>query len=250
MKQEDIGTAILKALTTEQAAMLLDAVFSSISPRQTEGFLAGLPADIGRTVAAILDGGTKSAGQPARQVSDAKLLELWQLLWDEWDNCVSELGDEEGRYAYQDRHWEPACFDSAALAADLDKIAEKLLPLLQTIHQDGSVELDVFATAIDAVEDGIDGFPDWMQGDEMEVSFGPTVTRCLLEWEKLHAEVIEIDENQEDYNWRKYVLASKILGSETILAKTGTRGNCSRKRSNARSNTSISQKKRNGKCLL
>jgi hypothetical protein len=189
--QKALGTAITKSLTLEQTATLLDAVFLLISPAQSEKILAGLPADIARTVAGILGSGTNTDRFEIRQASSAKNLEIWHGLWADWDAHIAELGDEDGSYARQDQHWEPPYFDTSALSDDLEKAAEKMLDLLETIYQSGAEEPDVFAAAIDAIEEGINSFPEWMQGaDDGELVLGPFATQCLLGWEKLHAESV------------------------------------------------------------
>ncbi|MCF6290047.1 MAG: hypothetical protein L3J03_03480 [Desulfobacterales bacterium] len=127
----------------------------------------------------------KKEGRP----STAKYLEIWHQLWNQWHNLVIEVGDEEGRYAYQDVHWEPPCFDCGSLADDLDEVAEKMLPLLDTIHNTGEEDLEIFAGAIDEIEDNIKSYPEWMcDFDHEEIYVGPVFTRCLLTWEKLHAD--------------------------------------------------------------
>ena len=51
-------------------------------------------------------------------------MEYWSSLWRNYDDIISEVGDEEGKYAVQDHHWEEPYFDGGSLALDLEPIAK------------------------------------------------------------------------------------------------------------------------------
>jgi hypothetical protein len=53
--------------------------------------------------------------------SDSRFIEEWDALWQRWSAVVMEVGDEDGRYSVQDRHWEPPYFDGLEFSADIEK---------------------------------------------------------------------------------------------------------------------------------
>lgn len=188
MVSKNIGQRINKALTCEQTDKLLTAFFSSLSGEQIAELLASLSSDTAETISKLIAPENRKSG--SRQAnSTAKNIEIWNDLWEKWHEIVADVGEEEGRYAYQENHWEPPCFDGSALADDLDKIAEKMLPLLDTIHETGYTDPDIFAAAIDEIEDQVKLYPEWMSDfDHEEIYVKKNVTRCVLQWEKLHSE--------------------------------------------------------------
>lgn len=115
MKKEKhhIGRVMLESLTTDQIARLLDVVFSITDIDRYADRLKKADPDMAQTVIKILRiGHDKSRKPPVAQLaSDQRTIEYWNSLWSHWDSLVSEVGGEEGKYAVQDAHWEPAYFD-------------------------------------------------------------------------------------------------------------------------------------------
>ena len=115
----------------------------------------------------------------------AKIHQEWEKTWREWHACITESGDEKGKYILQEHHWEEPYLDTSALAEDLELIAARMRPLLARVMDE---ELDPdfgFANEIGLTVEEIGlGLPEWMDPSQYEgCAFGPEVTGCLLEWE-------------------------------------------------------------------
>ncbi|RLC25309.1 MAG: hypothetical protein DRH21_04190 [Deltaproteobacteria bacterium] len=125
MKSKTIGYRLMEALTKDQIAHMLDAIFDLWGSRKIDDLLHKLNKDVAATLSRLVFSQTAS---PEEIISDEKYREEWEQLWDEWHEIIYEVGDEEGRYAEQEHHWEAPYFDGYSLADDLDKVAEKILP--------------------------------------------------------------------------------------------------------------------------
>lgn len=121
-----------------------------------------------------------SAGD-AVAASDRRTLELWHESWAKWASCVGELGDTEGAYANQERHWHPPEFDPTALAADLELAALTLAPQLERAFALLN-QPDWFERAVTEIDAGIASYPDTMYAEEDVCVLGPHATRCVLHW--------------------------------------------------------------------
>ena len=175
------GKVLMEALTSEQAAALLDVVLGTVDVKTRDEILGKLDQDTTGTIRRILSG---ESGPPGSARSDSKVKSDWGDLWAEWYEIASEAGDEEGRYMEQDHHWEPPCFGGDELASDLDTVAQKMRPIMAKV----SDERDVFAQGAIEVDKQVGELPDWIGAAEMGYCFGPLATRCLLEWEYRHAQ--------------------------------------------------------------
>ena len=136
MKTDPLGKRLLKALTKDQLARLLSAIFHLLSEQKIRDLLRIVDPDIKSTLSQLL---TKK--KPEKIISDQKFIEEWHKLWAEWNNIVSDVGDEEGSYVFQEYHWEEPYFDCSALSLDLDKVASKMYPCLEKIHQLKAAEM-------------------------------------------------------------------------------------------------------------
>ena len=185
-----LGDQILAALTREEIAQLLDALFEVSPPDSKDEALDRLPSNTRQTVQHILfppapAGPSKAA--KTKPVSTARQAQTWSELWDEWHGVVAEAAQEEGDYIAQEAHWEPPYFDETAFVEDLEKIAAKMRPLLRTAFEHGFSPDAGFAQALlEAEEEVAEGLPEWMEiidGFYLEEN----LTTCLLEWEWLAA---------------------------------------------------------------
>ena len=203
-----VGDHILGALTQGEIADLLDALFQVLSSDIRDKALGQLSPDTRQTVQNILyppepAGDTKTT--EAKQASMAKLGQTWSDLWNEWYNMVEEAAQEEGEYIAQEVDWEPPYFDDNAFIEDLEKVAGKMRPLLQTAFQNGFSPDTGFAEELLGVEEEISGaLPEWM-GIVEGLYLKENLTTCLLEWEWLTA----MDEEQD-----AFVFAQRILDWE------------------------------------
>ena len=191
-----IGKPIFAALTQREIAELLDILFMVLPPDLNQQVLEQLLPDTRQTLEQILSpslAADKMNETADKTVSIAKLAETWSTLWDQWDGIVSEAAQEEGDYIAQEEHWEPPYFDEYALVEDLEKVADKMLPLVKIAYENRFDPDMGFGAAISAAEEEISSsLPDWI-GIDNGFDLPSNLTRCLLAWERLLA-----DEEGED----------------------------------------------------
>ena len=183
-QKSNIGQLLLDSLTTDQIGYLLDVVANSGDLSKYMDDLRKVDPDMAATVGKILKAGSAQAGggKSDRIASDQRTIELWDSLWRNWQDIVAKVGDEEGKYAVQDHHWEEPYFDSYSLALDLEPIAADMLVLVDDVY--GLVdEPDLFTEALDEIEDNISFFPEWMGAEHGEgCELGKNATECVLKW--------------------------------------------------------------------
>ena len=180
----------MKSLTSDQIALLLDVVASGGDLSRYMGDLKKADPDMAATVGQFLKsrGGKAGLGEGTRLASDQRRIENWNSLWRQWDDVVAEVGNEDGKYAVQDRHWEAPYFAGGDLAFDLEPIAGDMLPLIADVY--GLVDApDLYFEALEEIEDNISLYPEWMgaeYGDPFELE--RKATRCVLKWLWLEAQ--------------------------------------------------------------
>jgi hypothetical protein len=85
-------------------------------------------------------------------------------LWQDWDEIVAKAAQEDGDYMTQDAHWEPPYFDQTVFIDDLEQIAKKMRPLIQSAVQNNFSPEMGFAEALSLVEDEISAaMPEWIE---------------------------------------------------------------------------------------
>ncbi len=182
-----VGARILTALTEQEISQLLDALFAVLPSETLSQVLAQIQADTQETVQQIL-APSQTVGQTKvteeQPVSLAKLAKTWSGLWQEWNEIIYEAAQEEGQYIQQEESWEEPYFDNYTLVEDLEQVAEKMQPLVQTAFKHGFTPDNGFVSALLEAESEIpNGIPDWIhiEGFALEKH----LTTCLLEWEWL-----------------------------------------------------------------
>jgi hypothetical protein len=183
-KKKFVGKLILDSLTPGQVAGLLDVIATSGDLARNLDRLGKSDPDVAATVAGILESqDSKHGDRPkGRVVSRRRLKADWDSLWRKWHDIVSEVGDEDGKYAVQDVHWDPPYFDDYKLAADLEPIAGEMLLILDDIFDEVD-EPDLFMDAIQEIAHNIAQYPEWMGAEYGEpCALGENVTRCVLNW--------------------------------------------------------------------
>ncbi len=198
-----IGDRLFEALTQQEIIDLLEALFATLPPDMQDAMLGQLPPDTRQTVQHLLSppqspGDTKVT--PAKPVSIAKLEQTWANLWDEWDSIVGEAGLEDGEYIIQDHHWEPPYFDQTAFIDDLEQVAQKMRPLIQSAVQHNFSSDTGIAEALSYTESEVStAMPEWIyiEGFYLEEN----LTFCLLEWEWLTR-----DEGQDAFAFAEGIL--------------------------------------------
>lgn len=220
-----LGERLLAALTQQEIAQLLDAFFVALLPEQQASALNALAADTLRTVQQLLTAPPAQAAAPAPgngipfgagAASLAKLAEQWSALWSEWDAVITAAADEEGKYYVQEEHWEPPYFDSYAVMEDLDAVAVKMHPLLETAFAHRFAPDMGFVEALKGAEDEIAaGMPEWIEIMD-GMAAGEHLTTCLLTWDWLAHSTQSSD---------AYTFAERIRTVEEELAETSLEPN-------------------------
>lgn len=181
-RSSGVGEILAQSLTTDQIARLLDVVFAAENTGQYSDEFKKADPDMAETVEKVLamNSGEIQGPQPRRLASNQRILEHWNSLWDRWDTIVLDVGDEEGKYAVQDAHWEPPYFDGYALAADLDEIAADMVGVIDGVYNLVK-DPDLFQAAVEEIDSNISSYPEWM-GEGEGCTLGKNATRCVLRW--------------------------------------------------------------------
>jgi hypothetical protein len=183
-KETTMGQLLIESLTTDQIACMLEVITSAGDLESLMDDFMRADPDMAATVDEILkrgrtvaDGKTKS-----RPVSHKRTMEYWNSLWRHWHEILSNVGNEEGKYAVQDHHWEEPYFDGSDFASDLEPIARNMLGLIDDVYT--SVEdPDLFVEALEDIEASIASYPEWMgveYGEPCELE--KYATSCVLKW--------------------------------------------------------------------
>ena len=79
--------------------------------------------------------GSRTTARPSPGA--AKIRQEWEKAWGEWEACVAESGDEDGRYVVREHHWEEPYLDGSSLAQDLEPIAARMRKILERVMDEG-----------------------------------------------------------------------------------------------------------------
>lgn len=179
-----MGKRIIRSITGDQLATLLDLVCRPTVLLSVLKDMKRIDADLAKTIEKIM---TREEDSPRHTslpeiASERKTLETWRALWKKWDAIVSEVGDENGRYAEQEEEWDTPSFDGYALANDLEAVAGQMAVLMDEIFRLVD-EPDLFKDALLEIGSNIDSYPEWMGVDDFEgCELGEKTTRCILKW--------------------------------------------------------------------
>ncbi len=175
---------LIESLTTDQIACMLEVVASAGNLKSLMNDFMRADPDMAATVDEILKGArTKADGKTkSRPVSHKRTIEYWNSLWRHWHGILADVGNEKGKYAVQDHHWEEPYFDGSDFTSDLEPIARNMLSLIDDVYT--SVEdPDLFVEALEAIEASIASYPEWMgveYGEPCELE--KYATSCVLKW--------------------------------------------------------------------
>ncbi len=183
-KKVDIGQMLVESLTSEQIAGLLTVISSSSNLNLHMEKFEETDPDMAAAVKRILALGSDSKGRPKTKplASLKRTMESWESLWHNYDDIISEVGDEDGRYAVEDHHWEPPYFDGSSLAYDLEPIAEKMLTIMEEVYDEVN-DPDLFHNALEEIDVQIGAYPEWMGAEHGEPCLlEEKMTQCVLKW--------------------------------------------------------------------
>jgi hypothetical protein len=186
-KETTIGHLLLESLTKDQIACMLEVVASAWDIKnlmdefmRTDPDMAATVGEVLKEVRAKTDWKTKS-----RPVSHKRTMEYWNSLWRQWHEILADIGDEEGKYAVQDHHWEEPYFDGFQLACDIEPIAQEMLGVIDDAYSSVK-DPNLFVGALEKIEASIASYPEWMGAEYGEpVELEKNATSCVLKWQWL-----------------------------------------------------------------
>jgi len=191
--KHDIGKLLVESLTTDQIVALLDVLFSTGDMVQYADKFKKADPDMAETVSKVMQMDYNKGHKPSvvRLASDQRTIEHWNSLWIHWDTVVFNVGDENGKYAAREAHWEPPYFDGVALADDLDRIAADMFRLIDDVY-DLVENPDLFFDVLDEIDSNISLYPEWMGVEHDEgCILEKNATRCVLKWLWLSSQEVE-----------------------------------------------------------
>ncbi|MBF0100919.1 MAG: hypothetical protein HQK77_08435, partial [Desulfobacterales bacterium] len=177
--KKKIGDKVIASLTTQELAEVLDALFTFLNSGQIEKILSDINTDTASVILELLNP-KNEVTQPV--ISQNKLYEEWRTLWEKWDDIVSDLGDEYGKYIFQEDRWDEPSFDSDRFADDLDAVAEEMVPMLAQIWEMRIEKDSIFEEALSVIEDWMKTYPEWINEQEVGCFLDTAVTECVLQW--------------------------------------------------------------------
>ena len=172
-------------LSAEEIQRVLACALIALDERGRDRLLARLGEETGGTLRRLLASHGRSGAKARPSPGGAKIRQEWEKAWGDWEACVAESGDEDGRYVVREHHWEEPYLDGSSLAGDLEPIAARMRAILERVMDE---ELDPDFSFLAAIQD-MDaeigsGLPEWMDPSSGDgCPLGPEVTDCLLEWE-------------------------------------------------------------------
>ena len=96
----NVGQLLMKSLTSDQIAQLLNVVASGVDLSRYMDDLKKADPDMAATVGKVLKsrGAKAEVGAGTRLASDQRSIENWNSLWRQWNDVVAEVGDEDGKF--------------------------------------------------------------------------------------------------------------------------------------------------------
>ncbi len=186
----DLAEILDRCLSEEELVQVAAAALLALGKDGFERLRTFLPAATYQTLERLsapspLKPATGAPDRPATPGS-ARVEQDWARLQERWEACVAETTDEKGDYVEQEHHWENPYFDVDRFAADLDRIAGDMEPLIPLLIE---YRLEPDFSFIEAVEDAAlevgSGLPEWMDNLGGTGLAGAGLTRCVLQWERL-----------------------------------------------------------------
>ncbi|HBE57977.1 MAG TPA: hypothetical protein DEG17_24300 [Cyanobacteria bacterium UBA11149] len=209
----DLANRLLNGLTQEETAQLIDALFGVLSQELQDIAIAKLNPATQKTVRQILTPPSTITEDPTSEtsvISLAKQAQTWCNLWQDWDVIIWEASQEEGQYIIQDAHWEPPYFHTTAFTENLEVVADKMLPLIQTAFDHDFIPDCSFIPVLLEVESQIlNGLEEWIELPD-GLPLGRQVTQCVLTWEWL----LYCQQKQDAFNFAKKIRQSELEFSE------------------------------------
>ncbi len=178
-----------QCLSDLEIEQVLAHALLSLDTNGRASLLESLEPGTAQTLGGLLAGQAGMAsltGPSSARMSDNRILQEWEQAWASWHECIDEADLEDGRYVERDHHWNPPWFDSHSLSADLDRIADRMAPLLERVLEgDLDPGFSMLETVAESLEELGDGLPEWFGTIDGEGLVCGSVTTCILRWERL-----------------------------------------------------------------
>lgn len=211
-----LSDRLLNALTQQEIAQLINALFSILSPELQKEAIAQLPEDTQQTVRQILVPSSIAESTEAsapQTVSLAKQSQTWSGLWQAWNDIVSEASEEGGKYIVQEADWEPPYFGATTFSEDLESVAAQMQPLLQTAFEHEFTPDRGFVPALLEAESAIaEGLEDWMEVTD-GLYLENHLTYCLLQWDWFVAQ----EQEQNAFHFAHHIRECELQFQEIEL---------------------------------
>lgn len=181
--EAQILEALDHSLSEREIRLVLARGLQALGGEGQKRLFARLDVDTAKVLRAVLEQPSKGRAVRVLEPGKEKLRDDWKTLWSQWDECIAESGREDGKYTYQEAHWEPPYLDLDGVMQDLEQIARRMHELLARVWDENLHPELSFADAIAAaaLEIGT-GLPEWIQPVDAG-QFGRQTTACMLEWQ-------------------------------------------------------------------
>jgi len=183
-----LARQLINGLTSEQLVKLVTQLLDNMTETERTRFGDLLDPDISSVFRRLLDHPTTTTADETSEItSDARFAQQFAAKLSDIECLLFDLGDEDGEYIYQDRHWDPPDFDALKLASDIERYARDLLPLLDHASELELEDKDWFMNLCQQITDGIKSYPEYIYTKD-GVCFEHMTTECVLKWLDLHAD--------------------------------------------------------------
>ncbi|MDJ0762804.1 MAG: hypothetical protein QNJ97_07415 [Myxococcota bacterium] len=194
-KESKLLDLLRSSLSEEEIRQVFAGALLSLDKKGFDRLIQHLHLDTGKTLRQVMASYKKGVSKSKPTPGLGKIRQEWDRAISDWWDCLMESGDEEGKYVYQENHWDAPYLDTSALAEDLKKIAARMRSMIhRVVKENVDSEFDFFELAEKSVEEVGSGLPEWMECWDDGYLFGAEVTGCLLEWAWLKARTNQITE--------------------------------------------------------
>lgn len=175
----------IKQLTTEdQFLRIFDAMAENLNDKGLAEVVSRLDKDSRNILQKIL---TK---QEDIHESDDKFIEKWKEHVRKLSECISQLGNEYGKYSDCEDSWR-AEFAEYLFFDDLENIYGEMLNMLPRVKKLDLIGENYFFDIITKIVDGIDSYPEYMGTECCDFELGANGANCLLFWLWLNSKDVE-----------------------------------------------------------
>jgi hypothetical protein len=189
----------------EVAAILGEALLA-LDASGRERLVASLAPEYGKALKRAWESvPSTQAGAPR---TDAEITAAWTAAWKLWDQIVRSTNDLDGPYLQNTISYNTPDLNVADVVADLDEVAEQILPLIEPVVKKGLAPRFDMRKRITKSFDSIAADVDWVIRPEDALPIGPKTTEALLTWMRCDAR----ERGQSDAEFREVV--TKLVEDE------------------------------------